>query len=109
MSSLAYQGYGRGIDLDLIQQLNAAATTGLQPDFLFLIDITLPVAFNRMTMFSKRGGRRDRIETEDITFYKRVQKGYHAAAREETGVYIIDGELPEAQIAEQVAAHLGFC
>ena len=109
MSSLAYQGYGRGIDLDLIQQLNAAATTGLRPDFLFLIDVTPAVAINRMTTFGKKGGRRDRIEAEDIAFYERVQKGYLEAACEETGVYIIDGELTEEKIAEQVAVRLGFC
>ncbi|MCD5417389.1 dTMP kinase [Candidatus Bipolaricaulota bacterium] len=109
MSSLAYQGYGRGIDLDLIQQLNAAATTGLRPDFLFLIDVAPAVAINRMTTFGKKGGRRDRIEAEDIAFYERVQKGYLEAACEETGVYIIDGELTEEKIAEQVAVRLGFC
>lgn len=109
MSSLAYQGYGRGIDLDLIQQLNAAATTGLRPDFLFLIDVAPAVAINRMTTFDKKGGRRDRIEAEDIAFYERVQKGYLEAACEETGVYIIDGELTEEKIAEQVAVRLGFC
>ncbi|MCI2424598.1 dTMP kinase [Candidatus Acetothermia bacterium] len=109
MSSLVYQGYGRGIDLDLIQQLNAVATTGLQPDFLFLIDVTLAVAINRMIRLSKHGERRDRIETEDIAFYERVQRGYREAASKERGVYIIDGELPEMRIAEQVAAHLDFC
>ncbi len=108
MSSLAYQGYGRKINLDLIQQLNRAATTGIQPDFLFLIDIEHTVALNRMRV-SNRGRKRDRIEAEDITFYERVRQGYLQAAKEESRVYILDGELTEEVIAAQVATHLNLC
>ena len=56
LSSLAYQGYGRGIELDLIRQLNEAATDGLQPDLTFLIDLPGEIALARMR------GEGDRIE-----------------------------------------------
>ncbi len=100
LSSLAYQGYGRGIDLDLIRRLNEIATAGRQPDITFLIDLPAEVALAR------KRGEGDRIEQEDLAFYRRVRDGYLELARADPHVQIIDGTLSIEKIAEQVARHL---
>ncbi len=100
LSSLAYQGYGRGIDLDLIRRLNEIATAGRQPNTTFLIDLPAEVALAR------KRGEGDRIEQEDLAFYRRVRDGYLELMRDDPHVRIIDGTLFIEKIAEQVARHL---
>jgi dTMP kinase len=102
LSSLAYQGYGRGIDLDLIWRLNEEATAGRQPDITFLIDLEPEVALMR-----KRDDG-DRIEREDLAFYRRVREGYIELTRDDRSVHRIDGALPVDRIAEEVARRLGL-
>ena len=101
LSSLAYQGYGRGIDLDLVQRLNEAATGGLKPDFTFLIDLPEEIALAR------KQEERDRIEVEDLAFYRRVREGYLELARKDRRIRRIDGTLSVEEIAFAVASHLG--
>lgn len=100
LSSLAYQGYGRGIDLDLIRRLNEIATSGRQPNITFLIDLPAEVALAR------KRGEGDRIEQEDLAFYRRVRDGYLELTRADPHVRIIDGTLSIEKIAEQAARHL---
>jgi len=102
LSSLAYQGYGRGIDVDLIRQLNDAATGGLQPDHTFLIDLPEEIALAR------KQGEGDRIEVENLTFYRRVREGYLELAQQNRRLHRIDGTLPVQKIAAEVASHLGL-
>jgi dTMP kinase len=71
-STVAYQGYGRGLDLALIQQLNKIATNGLESDLTLWLDIDVETGL-------KRAGQRstaDRIEQADIEFHRRVQQGF---------------------------------
>ena len=75
LSSLAYQGYGRGIDLELITQLNEAATEGLKPDVTFFIDVPVDIALAR------RRAKSDRIEREEASFYEAVRHGYFKAIK----------------------------
>lgn len=100
LSSLAYQGYGRGLDLELIRQLNDAATEGRKPDITFLIDLPPEIALGR------RKGEGDRIEGEDIEFYRRVRQGYLELARDDRTIVIIDGRKSVREIASEVASHL---
>ncbi len=100
LSSLAYQGYGRGIDLDLIRRLNEIATLGRQPNITFLIDLPAEVALAR------KRGEGDRIEQEDLAFYRRVRDGYLELTRADPHVRIIDGTLSIEKIAEHAARHL---
>ena len=102
LSSLAYQGYGRGIDLELIRRLNVAATNGLQPDLTFLIDLPEEIALAR------KQGEGDRIEVENLTFYRRVREGYLELAQQNPRLHRIDGTLPVQKIAAEVASHLGL-
>ncbi|MCD5415666.1 dTMP kinase [Candidatus Bipolaricaulota bacterium] len=96
LSSLAYQGYGRRIDLDLIERLNEAAAVGRQPDLTFLIDLDPKTALMR-----KRGDG-DRIEQEDLAFYRRVREGYIELTRDDPHVHRINGALSVEEIAEKV-------
>lgn len=101
LASLAYQGYGRGIALDLIERLNDAATRGRHPDQTFLIDLPAEVALRR------RKGEGDRIEQETLAFYERVRGGYLELAQDDPRVVRIDGTLSVGEIADAVARHLG--
>ena len=85
-STTAYQGYGRGLDLNSINQLNKIATSGLTPDITFLLDVTIETS-------KKRSNRRiaDRIESSDDEFYLRVIHGFHEiAAQNSDRVFTID-------------------
>jgi len=68
-ASLAYQGYGRGLDIHWIDELNKRATQGISPELTFLLDIDPELA-------KKRSKEKDRIENEEIAFHQRVRQGY---------------------------------
>ena len=88
-SSLAYQGYGRGLDTKMINYLNRVSVSGLKPDLTILIDISIKVFTSRMRQNNKK---KDRIEKEKIDFYKRVREGYlKIAQKEKKRVKVIDG------------------
>ena len=101
LSSLAYQGYGRGLDLELIRRLNDAATAGRRPDVTFLIDLPAELALAR------RKGKGDRIEGEDLEFYRRVRRGYLELTQDDPTVIRIDGKRSIEEIASIVFAYLG--
>jgi dTMP kinase len=80
-SSLAYQGYGRGIDLSFVEKANHVATCSIEPDLIFYIDIPVEEAL-------KRKKYRDRMEKEE--FLKRVREGYIELARMK-GYIVLNG------------------
>ena len=102
LSSLAYQGYGRGLELDLIRRLNDDSTRGRQADVTFLIDA--PVA----TVLGRKRGRGDRIEAETIDFYERVRHGFLGLTDGDPRVHRLDGTLPVEAVADDVAHRLGL-
>ena len=111
-STVAYQGYGRGLDLDLIARLNAVASDGLRPDLTFLLDLDPEVGLARATQRPRAPDTRpDRIEDELLGFHQRVRSGYRAiAAAEPERVIVVDatgsvGEI-ESQIRRRVEALL---
>jgi dTMP kinase len=71
-STVAYQGYGRGLDLDLIQQLNQIATDGLESDLTIWLDVDAEIGLQR----ARQRGRADRIEQANLAFHQRVQQGF---------------------------------
>lgn len=76
-SSLAYQGYGRGLDVERIDKLNNIATSGLKPDLTFVFDIDVDTSMARV------GTKKDRIESAGKEFFNRVRNGYLEIAKKE--------------------------
>jgi dTMP kinase len=100
LSSMAYQGYGRGIDLELIRSLNDAATEGREADLTFLIDVPVDVALGR------KRGEGDRIEKEDRAFYQRVRNGYLEMADDHPRVHVVDGTGTIEEVFTQITDRL---
>lgn len=71
-STIAYQGYGRGLDLKLIEQLNQIATNGLESDLTLWLDVDAQIGLQR----ARQRGKADRIEQADLAFHQRVQQGF---------------------------------
>ena len=102
-STLAYQGYARGLDLNLIEELNNIATEGLKPDLTFLIDIPVEEGFKRI----KKEREIDRIEQESFEFHKRLREGFlKIAEKDKRRVIIIDGEKSPNEIFEEIVKNL---
>jgi len=86
-STVAYQGYARGIDLQLIDALDMIATRKLRPDITILLDIDVKTGLARNTALNKS----DRLELEDISFHEKVRKGFIRIATGEPGrIKVID-------------------
>jgi dTMP kinase len=101
-STLAYQGYGRGIDLDVLRRLCELATGGLVPDLVFVVDVPVEVALARMRT---RAGAPDRIEVEGAAFHERVRQGFLELARS-PGHRVLDGTLAARPLLEQAVGEL---
>lgn len=102
LSSLAYQGYGRGLDLELIRDLNEAATAGTQSDITFLIDVPAEYTMRR------KADRGDRIEVESIEFHRRVRRGFLELTAEDPTACVLDGTRSIEEIGDAVVKHLGL-
>jgi len=95
-ATIAYQGYGRGLDIRWIENLNKKVTGGLLPDITFLLDIDPKV-------MSKRGKAEDRIEKEDFPFYTKVRQGYLQIAKSfPERVKLLNGEKDPQQISLEI-------
>ena len=94
-STTAYQGFGRGLDLEMVKAINDAATQGLKPDLTILLDMPVETGLAR-----KRGKRQDRFEQEETAFHQRVREGYLKLSEEEPQRWlVIDGTQSKAKIA----------
>jgi dTMP kinase len=99
-SHLAYQGYGRGLDLDFLREINQMATGGLTPDLTILLNLPAETGLARVKqreLFAKGNNISDcgidRMEQEKIDFHRRLCKGYlEIAAAEPNRVMVIDAE-----------------
>lgn len=96
-SSLAYQGYGRGLPLGAIRELGALATGGLRPDLIVLLDVPVEVGLARV---GQRGAH-DRLEAEVREFHDRVRAGYESLRAEEPSRWLeLDGAAPPDAVFE---------
>ena len=107
-STLAYQGYGHGLDLRALQTITAFATGGLRPDLTLLLDLPAEDGLRRR----KRGGQWNRLDAYDLAFHQRVRQGYFALADAEPERWVrVDATQPldavHAAIREAVDARLG--
>lgn len=91
-SSLAYQGFGRGLPLEAIRQLARLATDGLRPDLIVLVDVPVAVGLARV----RQRETQDRLERELVAFHERVRAGFEALLAEEPSRWLrLDGTQPE--------------
>lgn len=108
-STLAYQGYGRGLDLETLRAITAFATGGLMPDLTLYLDLVPEVGLQR-----RRSGKGEwnRLDAETLEFHRRVRAGYlELAGQEPTRWAVIDADCPpeevQAQIRSAVRVRLG--
>lgn len=93
-STIAYQSYGRGLDLETVDIINRTATRGLKPDLTVLLDIAVEGGLAR-----KRTKEHDRFEQEDAAFHRKVREGYlKLAAGEPERWLVVDGALARTEI-----------
>jgi dTMP kinase len=105
-STVAYQGAGQGVPLELIERLGMAAHSGLVPDRTLLFDLPPTVSTQRLAVSGKA---LDRFEREDRAFFDRVRNAYLERARAEPGrVKVIDASGDQVQIRKIIAQHLKF-
>lgn len=102
-ATYAYQGYGRGLDRELIGRLEALVHPNLQPDLTILLDIDIELGLARA---SERGDL-DRIESEQRGFFDAVREGYLNLARQFSERYVVvDASPPLAVVQAQIEGHL---
>ena len=101
-STIAYQGYGRGLDVALIRKLNEAAVDGLAPDMTLMLFIDPVEGLRRAMGVTGGDGEGDRIEAAGLAFHQRVHDGFARIAMEEPDrVFVVDaqGSIEEVHVA----------
>src|SRR5262245_18961982 len=105
-STLAYQGYGRGIDLGLLQSLNDISSQGIKPDITLLFDCPAEIGLSRTARrqsHTASGRNEDRFEREKIEFHERVRAGFLELARAEPNRFrIIDAARSAKEVGQEI-------
>lgn len=100
-STVAYQGYGRELDLEQIYQLNKIATNGIIPDITFILDIDIDTSLQRI------GKGRDRMENAGREFFERVRNGYIEISKQEPErVKLLNGNSPIKEIQNTISNYV---
>ena len=101
-STVAYQGYGRGLDLEQIALLNKIATGGLKPDLTIVLDVDVETSQKRV------GAEKDRMESAGVEFFERVRKGFLEIAKQEPDrVKVVDSKQTIEEIHKQILELVG--
>lgn len=99
-SSLAYQGFARGLGIDKVYDLNQYATEGLLPDLTILVCVHPQIGLSRI---KKDARNLDRLELEELEFHNKVYQGYlEVAKRFKDRIVIINGEKSQSEVLEEV-------
>ncbi len=99
-SSIAYQGFGRGIPIERIEDVSKFATGGLLPDIVFLVQLDLETALKRR---ETAGRRADRMEEAEVKFFREVIRGFDECAMRDPGRFVlIDGNDPVDVISAKI-------
>jgi dTMP kinase len=109
-ATIAYQGFGRGLDIDLIKLINDFSSGGLKPAFTLLFDLPVEMGLKRaMERISRKKGLppEDRFEREALEFHKRVREGYLSLAKNESDrIRIVDASKDIKSVHNEVCLHL---
>jgi len=96
-STIAYQGYGRGVDIEELKRLNDIAVNGLKPDLTLVFDVDIETSMSRV------GKEKDRMESAGQEFFERVRKGFlEIAQKEPERVKVVDSTQSIEEIHEKV-------
>lgn len=102
-SSVAYQGYGRGLNIERINMLNNLATNGKKPDITFVFDIDTETSMKRV------GKEKDRMESAGFEFHTKVRNGYlEIAKKDPERIKVIDASKSIEEIHQEVLSYLNF-
>ncbi|MFH1102607.1 MAG: dTMP kinase [Pseudomonadota bacterium] len=109
-ATLAYQGYARGIDMDVIISIHQMVLDGLMPDLTFLFDLPVEIGLSRAWGQVKNGARtggETRFEKEKLDFHRKVRSGYlELAKKEPKRIRIINAERNEEEVLSSILAIL---
>lgn len=103
-STLAYQGYGRGLDLNELTKANEFACSSVKPDITLLLDVEIEESVNRRLAREKTlNSSADRIELEDMQFHSRLREGFKALASKEPERFtVIDANASLSEVQERI-------
>ena len=97
-STIAYQGYGRGLNINNLELINTIATDGLIPDITFILDIDPQKATERLKTVDP-----DRMEAAGIDFFKKIRQGYYQIREQnQSRCIVINGEKPQKDISKEI-------
>lgn len=103
-STLAYQGYGRGMELDFLRNINELASGGLAPNLTVLLDLAPEEGLAR----SRRERAADRLESQSLNFYHKVREGYLELAKRKPEAYlVVDARQEMEQIHHLICTRIG--
>lgn len=98
-STLAYQGYGMGVDLDVLKQIHHSALNNIQPDITFLLDMDVNIALER----ARKRGEADAIEAMDVSFHEKLRAGYLQIAHNDTKrIHVINADQSPETVHEHI-------
>jgi dTMP kinase len=98
-STLAYQGYARGIDKAVIDTLNEIVVPDMKPFITFLLDLDVEEGLRR----NRKARKKDRFELETVDFHNRVRKGFHQIAAEEPDrIKVVDASVSAEEVSRKI-------
>ena len=100
LSTAAYQGYGRGISLDLLDAVHSVAAFNVKPDLTLVVDVPVEVSAHRVAV--SRGEPKDRLEQEKSDFFEKVRQGFLCEAQKDDSIVVIDGVQTEEDVFEDI-------
>jgi dTMP kinase len=99
-STIVYQGYGRGLDREMLLKLNECATQGLVPNLTILLDLPAEIGLGRLK-------QKDRLDLESLAFHERVRNGFLAEAQLDPDRWVIvDATASEDEVANKCLEHI---
>ena len=104
LSTAAYQGYGRGLDLSLLETVNRVAVSGVEPDCTVVVDVSVEIGAKRVSV--SRGEPKDRLEREKSDFFRRVRQGFLTEAEKDPKIVVVDGEASEEEVFDAIRREL---